>query len=206
MSLKDDQTPLSQGPTEWSQGRVCCPIFSSRPPLPHWFEKYVSLNLEGLWDTQSLQPRPWAPLQTERQAHWRANPLYKPYLYIQKGFKWDFQQLRLSWGSRATARFFLLEVLTGKASKAKGMKTSGCFPRTLTGLTQGCCQVRWRDRSQLLWNCSLDLKQTLKLSAERCWKYLGVFHVCEVGISWTKLGRGSPLIKLITKWHRFFFF
>ena len=163
MSLKDDQTPLSQGPTEWS--------FSSRPPLPHWFEKYV----RGLWDTQSLQPRPWAPLQTERQAHWRANPLHRPYLYIQKGFKWDFQQLRLSWGSRATARFFLLEVLTGKASKAKGMKTSGCFPRTLTGLTQGCCQVRWRDRSQVLWNCSPWPQANTKAFNWTLLKVLGCF-------------------------------
>ena len=82
-------------------------------------------------------------------------------------------------------------VLTGKSYESKRYENSRLFARALTSLTQGCRQVHW-------WNCSLDLRQILKLSAEYCWKYLGVFVSAREDFL-DQTGYGSPLVKLITR-------
>lgn len=73
------------------------------------------------------------------------------------------------------AKCSLLRYWEARDIKAKTMKTPGCFPRTLTGLTQGCCQVHWWHCSDVLRNCFLDLRQKLTLSTEYCWKCFDVF-------------------------------
>ena len=73
------------------------------------------------------------------------------------------------------AKLSLLRYWQARDIKAKDMKTPGCFPRTLTGLTQGCCQVHWWHCSEVLHNCFPDLRQILMLSDECCWKCLDVF-------------------------------
>lgn len=77
------------------------------------------------------------------------------HIYTSKNkFWWRFNQLRLN---QTQLPIFPLEILTGQSYQQKIRKTTGSLPSTLPGLTQGCCQVCWWQRPEILWNRSPGL-------------------------------------------------